>query len=290
MINETTIFAETKVENMAGAPRKNIRLLRAAQDKAAAEGDHETVDAIRGQIAALIATLPDQYRDEYLLQEKGRENGLKLAIENAAKGESGKTQGVAPACSNNPRASEHGDIIDLCAKRWGRSPIWENPIELLNAFKDYKRWADEHPVYTTEAIKSGTFAGQIIQIPRKHLLTVEEFTSFIGAPSNYLDREKARHESDFKEFGLDASTAFIEVIEKIKNSIADDMDRGAAAQLIDGTYIAKLRGFKTSMDYTSDGKAISGGLTVEVISPRTTEKVNQLKAFKQTHKEKEKTE
>lgn len=66
MINETTIFAETKVENMAGAPRKNIRLLRAAQDKAAAEGDRETVDAIRGQIAALIATLPDQYRDEYL--------------------------------------------------------------------------------------------------------------------------------------------------------------------------------------------------------------------------------
>ena len=78
------------------------------------------------------------------------------------------------------------------------------------------------------------------------------------------------------------------MIEKIKNSIADDMDRGAAAQLIDGTYIAKLRGFKTNMDYTSDGKAISGGLTVEVISPRTTEKVNQLKAFKQTHKDKEK--
>ena len=288
MINETAIFAETKVENMAGAPRKNIRLLRAAQDKAAAEGDRETVDAIRGQIAALIATLPDQYRDEYLLQEKGRENGLKLAIEYAAKGESGKTQSVAPACSTNPRASERGDIIDLCAKRWGRSPIWENPIELLNAFKDYKRWADEHPVYATEAIKSGNFAGQIIQIPRKHLLTVEEFTSFIGAPSNYMDREKARHESDFKEFGLDASTAFIEVIEKIKNSIADDMDRGAAAQLVDGTYVAKLRGFKTNMDYTSDGKAISGGLTVEVISPRTTEKVNQLKAFKQTHKDKEK--
>ena len=270
---------------MAGAPRKNIRLLRAAQDKAAAEGDRETVDAIRGQIAALIATLPDQHRDEYLLQEKGRENGLKLAIENAAKDES---ESVAPACSTNPRASERGDIIDLCAKRWGRSPIWENPIELLNAFKDYKRWADEHPVYATEAIKSGNFAGQIIQIPRKRLLTVEEFTSFIGAPSNYLDREKARHESDFKEFGLDASTAFIEVIEKIKNSIADDMDRGAAAQLVDGTYVAKLRGFKTNMDYTSDGKAISGGLTVEVISPRTTEKVNQLKAFKQTHKDKEK--
>lgn len=273
---------------MAGAPRKNIRLLRAAQDKAAAEGDRETVDAIRGQIAALIATLPDQYRDEYLLQEKGRENGLKLAIENAAKVEGGKTQSVAPACSTNPRAGERGDIIDLCAKRWGRSPIWENPIELLNAFKDYKHWADEHPVYTNEAIKSGNFAGQIIQIPRKHLLTVEEFTSFIGAPSNYLDREKARHESDFKEFGLDASTAFIEVIEKIKNSIADDIDRGAAAQLVDGTYVAKLRGFKTNMDYTSDGKAISGGLTVEVISPRTTEKVNQLKAFKQTHKDKEK--
>nr|DAH85497.1 MAG TPA: Terminase small subunit [Caudoviricetes sp.] len=285
MINETLIFAETKFENMAGAPRKNIRLLRAAQDKAAAEGDHETVDAIRGQIEALIATLPDRYRDEYLLQEKGRENGLKLAIENA---KAAKGQNVARTCSDNPRASERGDIIDLCSQRWGRSPIWENPIELLNAFKDYKRWADDHPVYTTEAIKSGNFAGQIIQIPRKHLLTVEEFTSFIGAPSNYLDREKARHESDFKEFGLDASTAFIEVIEKIKNSIADDMDRGAAAQLVDGTYVAKLRGFKTNMDYTSDGKAISGGLTVEVISPRTTEKVNQLKAFKQTHKDKDK--
>lgn len=272
---------------MAGTPRKNIKLLRAAQDKAASEGDTETVDAIRGQIAALIETLPAQYRDEYLLQEKGRESGLKLVVENA---KAVKGQGVSPACSTNPRARTCGDIIDLCSQRWGRSPIWENPIELLNAFAAYKRWAEANPVYTTEAIKSGNFAGQLIQIPRKHLLTVEEFTSFIGAPSNYLDREKERHESDFKEFGLDASTAFIEVIEKIKNSITDDTDRGAAAQLVDGTYVAKLRGFKTAMDYTSDGKAISGGLTVEVISPRTSEKVNQLKAFKQTHKDKEKAE
>lgn len=272
---------------MAGTPRKNIKLLRAAQDKAAGEGDTETVDTIRGQIAALIETLPAQYRDEYLLQEKGRESGLKLVLENA---KAAKGQGVSPACSTNPRASMCGDIIDLCSQRWGRSPIWENPIELLNAFKEYKQWAEANPVYTTEAIKSGNFAGQLIQIPRKHLLTVEEFTSFIGAPSTYLDREKERHESDFKEFGLDASTAFIEVIEKIKNSITDDTDRGAAAQLVDGTYVAKLRGFKTAMDYTSDGKAIQGGLTVEVISPRTSEKVNQLKAFKQTHKDKEKTE
>lgn len=285
MINEMFIFAETKIKNMAGTPRKNIKLLRAAQDKAASEGDTETVDAIRGQIAALIETLPAQYRDEYLLQEKGRESGLKLVVENA---KAVKGQGVSPACSTNPRAGTCGDIIDLCSQRWGRSPIWENPIELLNAFAAYKRWAEANPVYTTEALKSGNFAGQLIQIPRKHLLTVEEFTSFIGAPSNYLDREKERHESDFKEFGLDASTAFIEVIEKIKNSITDDTDRGAAAQLVDGTYVAKLRGFKTAMDYTSDGKAISGGLTVEVISPRTSEKVNQLKAFKQTHKDKEK--
>ena len=272
---------------MAGTPRKNIKLLRAAQDKAASEGDTETVDTIRGQIAALIETLPAQYRDEYLLQEKGRENGLKLVVENA---KAAKGQSVSPACSSNPRAGTCGDIIELCSRRWGRSPIWENPIELLDAFAAYKRWAEANPVYTTEAIKSGNFAGQLIQIPRKHLLTVEEFTSFIGAPSNYLDREKERHESDFKEFGLDASTAFIEVIEKIKNSITDDTDRGAAAQLVDGTYVAKLRGFKTNMDYTSDGKAISGGLTVEVISPRTSEKVNQLKAFKQTHKDKEKAE
>lgn len=309
---------KTKFEIMAGSPRKNIRLLRNAQDEAAMRGDTESVDAFRGQIQALIDTLPVHLKYEYTSEEKVRENALKSVLENIGRETVAEGGNVAPARSNETQASDTprtrprpkksepepvkpepmptpepekpDDIIDLCSERWGRSPIWENPIELLNAFAAYKRWAEANPVYTTEALKSGNFAGQLIRIPRKHLLTVEEFTSFIGAPSNYLDREKARHESDYKEFGLDASLAFIEVIEKIKNSITDDTDRSAAAQLVDGTYVAKLRGFRTNMDYTSDGKAIQGGLTVEVISPRTTEKINQLKAFKKTHAEKGKAE
>lgn len=291
---------------MAGSPRKNIRLLRNAQDEAAMRGDTEAVDAFRGQIQALIDTLPVHLKYEYTSEEKVRENALKSVLENIGRETTPEGQNVAPARSNETQAGdtprtrtrpkkpepkpEPDDIIDLCSERWGRSPIWENPIELLNAFGTYKKWAEDNPVYASDTIRSGLMAGQVIRIPRKHLLTVEEFTSFIGAPSNYLDREKARHESDYREFGLDASLAFIEVIEKIKNSITDDTDRSAAAQLVDGTYVAKLRGFRTNMDYTSDGKAIQGGLTVEVISPRTTEKVNQLKAFKKTHAEKGKDE
>lgn len=307
---------KTKFEIMAGSPRKNIKLLRAAQDEAAMRGDTESVYAFRGQIAALIDTLPVHLKYEYISGEKVREIALKQVLENIGSETAPEGQNVAPARSIESQASDTprtrtrpkksepepepvkpepmpipepekpDDIIDLCSERWGRSPIWENPIELLNAFGAYKKWAEDNPVYASDTIRSGMMAGQVIRIPRKHLLTVEEFTSFIGAPSNYLDREKARHESDYREFGLDASLAFIEVIEKIKNSITDDTDRSAAAQLVDGTYVAKLRGFRTNMDYTSDGKAIQGGLTVEVISPRTTEKVNQLKAFKKTHTEK----
>lgn len=183
-------------------------------------------------------------------------------------------------------ADESGcnSVFQICRRRWGKVPIWQEPEDLLVAFNMYQDWIDKHPIIAVDVVKSGNMAGTLLEIPRKRLMTETDFCAFLGAAPNYLADRRRIYEDNYNEFGLEASKAFAEAIDNIRMMIFQDMDAGAAAQVFDPNYIRALRGHKTALDYTTGGKEIKGGLTIQVSDPRTVSRVQKLKEFKKEHK------
>ena len=175
-------------------------------------------------------------------------------------------------------------VFQICRRRWGLTPIWQEPDDLLEAFNRYREWIDAHPIIVHDVVKSGNMAGTLLDIPRKRLMSESDFCAFLGAAPNYLAERRRIYEANYEEFGLEASKGFAEAIDNIRMMIFQDMDAGAASQAFDPTYIRSLRGLKTALDYTSGGKEIKGGLTIQVSDPRTASRVQKLKDFKKEHK------
>ena len=176
----------------------------------------------------------------------------------------------------------------LATAHFGMTPIWQEPQELWEAYAIYSAWCEATPVITKEAVKSGNMAGTLYEVPKKHLQSEGEFCMFLGASINYLKMRRSTYAENLKEFELTICADFIEVIDKIREAIAQDLDQGATVGQFDANYVRALRGLKTQMDYTSNGEAIKGGLTVNVTDPKVRAKVSSIKNFKKNHKEEEK--
>ena len=173
----------------------------------------------------------------------------------------------------------------LTTIRFGRTPIWQEPEELWEAYAIYSAWCEATPVITMEAVKSGNMAGTLYEVPKKHLQSEGEFCMFLGANPGYLSNRRSTYAENLKEFDLTICADFIAVIDRIREAIAQDLDQGATVGQFDANYVRALRGIKTQMDYTSNGEAIKGGLTVNVTDPKVRAKVSSIKNFKKDHKE-----
>ena len=173
----------------------------------------------------------------------------------------------------------------LATAHYGMTPIWQEPKELWEAYAIYSAWCEATPVITQEAVKSGNMAGTLYEVPKKHLQSEGEFCMFLGASPGYLNKRRSVYAENLKEFDLTICADFIEVIDKIREAIAQDLDQGATVGQFDANYVRALRGIKTQMDYTSNGEAIKGGLTVNVTDPKVRAKVSSIKNFKKDHKE-----
>lgn len=211
------------------------------------------------------------------LVERGPD-GVAINVVSQARLEKSRTR-LDPADENGCNS-----VFQICRRRWGMVPIWQEPDDLLEAFNMYREWISAHPIIVHDVVKSGNMAGTILDIPRKRLMTETDFCAFIGAAPNYLADRRRIYEANYEEFGLEASKGFAEAIDNIRMMIFQDMDAGAASQAFDPTYIRSLRGLKTALDYTSGGKEIKGGLTIQVSDPRTVSRVQKLKEFKKDHK------
>lgn len=176
----------------------------------------------------------------------------------------------------------------LATAHFGKTPIWQEPAELWEAYAIYSAWCEATPVMTKEAVKSGNMAGTLYEVPKKHLQSEGEFCMFLGASPGYLHKRRSVYAENLKEFELTICADFIEVIDKIREAIAQDLDQGATVGQFDANYVRALRGIKTQMDYTSNGEAIKGGLTVNVTDPKVRAKVSSIKNFKKNHTEEEK--
>ena len=176
----------------------------------------------------------------------------------------------------------------LATAHFGQTPVWQEPEELWEAYAIYSAWCEATPVITQEAVKSGNMAGTLYEVPKKHLQSEGEFCMFLGASVNYLRNRRTTYAENLKEFDLTICADFIEVIDRIREAIAQDLDQGATVGQFDANYVRALRGIKTQMDYTSNGEAIKGGLTVNVTDPKVRAKVSSIKNFKKDHKEEDK--
>ena len=176
----------------------------------------------------------------------------------------------------------------VATAHYGMTPIWQEPQELWEAYAIYSAWCEATPVITQEAVKSGNMAGTLYEVPKKHLQSEGEFCMFLGANPMYLSNRRSTYAENLKEFDLTICADFIEVIDKIREAIAQDLDQGATVGQFDANYVRALRGIKTQMDYTSNGEAIKGGLTVNVTDPKVRAKVSSIKNFKKDHKEDDK--
>lgn len=176
----------------------------------------------------------------------------------------------------------------LATRRFGKTPVWQDPAELWEAYAIYTAWCEATPVIVYEAIKSGPAAGTLYEVPKKHLQSESEFTAFLGASVSYISERRQTYMKNFEEFGLSVCKDFVDVIDRIRSEIAADMDQGATVGQFDANYVRALRGIKTQMDYTSNGEAIKGGLTVNVTDPKVRAKVSSIKNFKKNHKEDDK--
>lgn len=172
----------------------------------------------------------------------------------------------------------------LATRRFGKTPVWQDPAELWEAYAIYAAWCEATPVIVYEAIKSGPAAGTLYEVPKKHLQSEGEFTAFLGAGVKYLHERRNTYTKNFEEFGLSVCEEFVETIDRIRSEIAADMDQGASVGQFDAQYIRALRGIKMQMDYTSNGESIKGGLTVNVTDPKVSARMGKLKDFKKDHK------
>lgn len=172
----------------------------------------------------------------------------------------------------------------LATRRFGKTPVWQDPAELWEAYAIYTAWCEATPVIVYEAIKSGPMAGTLYEVPKKHLQSESEFTAFLGASTTYISERRITYTKNFEEFGLSICKDFVDVIDRIRAEIAADMDQGASVGQFDAQYIRALRGIKMQMDYTSNGEAIKGGLTVNVTDPKVSARMGKLKDFKKDHK------
>lgn len=175
----------------------------------------------------------------------------------------------------------------LATRRFGQTPVWQDPAELWEAYSIYNAWCEATPVIVYEAIKSGPMAGTLYEVPKKHLQSETEFCMFLGAGIKYLSQRRNTYIENYEEFGLTICQDFVDTIDKIRQSIAQDLDQGASVGQFDANYVRALRGIKMQMDYTSNGEAIKGGLTVNVTDPKTHARMGKLKDFKKDHKEEE---
>lgn len=180
---------------------------------------------------------------------------------------------------------EYTRCYQLATLRFGRTPVWQDPAELWEAYAIYTAWCEATPVIVYEAIKSGPAAGTLYEVPKKHLQSETEFCMFLGAGIRYLHQRRETYVNNFEEFGLSICQEFVETIDKIRSAIASDMDQGASVGQFDSQYIRALRGIKMQMDYTSNGESIKGGLTVNVTDPKVHARMGKLKDFKKDHKE-----
>lgn len=129
----------------------------------------------------------------------------------------------------------------------GRKKKFKTPRELWEAACLYFDWVIDNPLLEERAF---SYLGDVTyaNVKKTRAMSIERMCSFIGL--DYSNYTRYRKDEDY------ASTC-----ETIDTIIRQQKFEGAAAGLLNPVIIARDLGLRDSMDHTSNGETIKGGVT-----------------------------
>lgn len=125
----------------------------------------------------------------------------------------------------------------------GRPRKIESPERLEEFFIEYKVWASQNPWIKKDFIKSGEFAGQIVDLPTERPLTEWGFAVFIGISRKVLIEYGQRPE-------------FRDTYARIKDEMTEQRVSGGLAGAFNANLVARIDGIAEKNDLAVTGRVI----------------------------------
>jgi hypothetical protein len=141
----------------------------------------------------------------------------------------------------------------------GQEIRYESPGSLLAQACKYFDWCDNNPWYKGELIRSGTRAGEVIEVPVARPYTVEGLCVFCGISMK-----------TFRQYETDA--ALCEVAGHLRTVIRQQQIEGDLIGIYDTAILLKIPDTLKEEEETQ-----SRGLTINVLSQETKEQLLKLK-------------
>ncbi len=146
-----------------------------------------------------------------------------------------------------------------------KDTLLASPELLLQSAYEYFAWCDKHPLSKSEAVKSGSECGRIIDIPLRRPYSFGGFCAYIGCSVYYMEQVKATMCSEV-----------LEAIERIEDLIRTQLFEGAAIGTFNTSIVSKWMG--ETLTQTSVDEAVGGSvLHIEVTDQKAKEQLLLLK-------------
>ena len=139
---------------------------------------------------------------------------------------------------NKDMAAEKGNQYHLLRKKIGRGKAFDTPEALWEVAVKYFKWCDDNPWEKVEAIKSGEWAGKMINIPTQRPYSISGFLIYAGVGRNYWTQFKQRKNIEEYE----------EVIERIEMIIETQQFEGAAVGAFNVNIIMRKLGMSEQQE------------------------------------------
>lgn len=141
----------------------------------------------------------------------------------------------------------------------GQELIYNQPKDLLQEAYRYFDWCSDNPWYRQELIKSGTRAGELIEVPVVRPFTIEGLCVFCGISVDTFCR-------------YEATAGFEQVTAHLREIIRQNQIEGECVGAYNAIVIGRLHGAATKQELD-----ISSGLTINVISPEAKSNLEALR-------------
>jgi len=144
----------------------------------------------------------------------------------------------------------------------GRELTHDSPVELLSTADRYIEWCRNNPLYRHEVIRSGTKAGDIIEVPVARPYTIEGFCVFAGISIKTFNGYESGKELSF------AAT-------HIREAIRQNLMEGLITGIYNTAIVSRIASIPTAGQATED--TAYSELIIESDSPRTKENLEIIK-------------
>ncbi|TFD94659.1 hypothetical protein E2605_14905 [Dysgonomonas capnocytophagoides] len=140
----------------------------------------------------------------------------------------------------------------------GRELEYKTPEDFLREAYKYFDWCTKTPWIKKDFIKSGDFAGQIVDIPTSRPYTIDGLCNYLGI--------------DVKTFyNYEERKDFFQVITYVRGIIRQNQIEGACVGAYNSSIVARILGLANKQEIET-----TGGLNITVTSDKAKESIEKL--------------